>query len=200
MVAFEVSTWGALALGKRSSRGRGELQLVLESAGRTQYDGIVGGWRRPVSSSEGLKMRFDSCVRILSVACWLVITPSAWAGTIEPCPAGQFGLNGVPPCMDCAPGTFADTAGSTSCTPCPPGEFQSLPGSVQCNLCPSDTFAANPGTVTCDDCPEGTTSDPGASECRSAVPTVSEWGLVLMLLLAMGAGTTVFAKRQRQPA
>jgi len=33
--------------------------------------------------------------------------------------------------------------------------------------------------------------------CQPAIPTVSEWGLIVMTLLALTAGTIVFARRRR---
>lgn len=33
--------------------------------------------------------------------------------------------------------------------------------------------------------------------CEPAIPTVSEWGLIVMTLLALTAGTIVFARRRR---
>ncbi len=34
-------------------------------------------------------------------------------------------------------------------------------------------------------------------ECVNIIPTVSEWGLIIMTLLALTAGTIVFARRRR---
>ncbi|MCK4343101.1 MAG: IPTL-CTERM sorting domain-containing protein [Phycisphaerae bacterium] len=36
-------------------------------------------------------------------------------------------------------------------------------------------------------------------ECEESIPTVSEWGLIVMTLLLLTAGTVVFG-RQRRPA
>ena len=44
-------------------------------------------------------------------------------------------------------------------------------------------------------CAEGEVCVDGV--CVSPIPTVSEWGLIIMTLLALTAGTIVFARRRR---
>ncbi len=59
-----------------------------------------------------------------------------------------------------------------------------------CESCPED--------CTCEeDCPceEGEACVDG--ECVNIIPTVSEWALIVMTLLALTAGTIVFARRRR---
>ena len=44
---------------------------------------------------------------------------------------------------------------------------------------------------TCESC------EKDCGPCEAPIPTVSEWGLIIMTLLALTAGTIVFARRRR---
>ncbi len=53
----------------------------------------------------------------------------------------------------------------------------------------------------CETCPEDCLCEEGEvcvdGECVNIIPTVSEWGLIIMALLLLTAGTIVFARRRR---
>ena len=67
-----------------------------------------------------------------------------------------------------------------------------------CEVCGNEICEEGEDCETCEeDCPckEGETCVDG--ECVNIIPTVSEWGLIVMVLLALTAGTIVFARRRR---
>ena len=46
-------------------------------------------------------------------------------------------------------------------------------------------------------CEAGEDSETCPADCADAIPTVSEWGLIVMTLLLLTAGTIVFGRRRR---
>ena len=69
-------------------------------------------------------------------------------------------------CVHCQPGTFSSTPDATQCTFTPKGTFVASPGSTSPTVCAANTYAPNFGSISCQPCPNGTTSGPGAYECR----------------------------------
>ena len=70
----------------------------------------------------------------------------------EPCPRGQFSLEGQGGCDMCPQGTFSE-AGVSSCQPCPPGHFCYDP-SLQPQECPIG-YTSDDGATNCTICPIG---------------------------------------------
>ena len=86
------------------------------------------------------------------------------------------------------------------------GETIALYDSDQFGRAPIDTitFEAQDADIAYGRCPDGSTNlrslvqaTPGESNdvCGEAIPTVSEWGLIAMLLLSLVAGTLAFRSR-----
>ena len=99
------------------------------------------------------------------------------------------------------PDTDSDGDGAADCIdPCPYDEFKFIPGTGlgqapgQCGCGNPDTDTDGDGYADCiDECP-GVDNDafPG---CADAIPTVSEWGLVILALLLLAAGKVYFGRR-----
>ena len=67
-----------------------------------------------------------------------------------------------------------------------------------CETCPQDCAPECFEDADCDDGEPNTTDTCGDGGCcQVTIPTVSEWGLIVMTLLALTAGTIVFARRRR---
>lgn len=104
------------------------------------------------------------------------------------CPAGRVQPNtGGISCIDCAAGTYAGTEGQAQCTPCELGRAQPNTRSDSCEICPVGTYADSQGQVQCTPCGENmTTAQMGstsASQCipvNNNIPTLSQWGLILL--------------------
>ena len=75
-------------------------------------------------------------------------TPNSAGTACEPCPEGQYSVNGI--CTPCPDGTQPNAAGD-GCEPCPEGEYGL--GGI-CNPCPAGTQPNSTGTE-CVPCPDG---------------------------------------------
>ena len=131
------------------------------------------------------------------------------------CPAGSVQPNsGQTECLDCMPGSFQDLTGGMFCQDCPVGRFQPNFGAENCMSCPLGRYQPDPGQTSCLECPAGTYSDvPEATSCKpcatgetspagsisalacvassgggsgsNAIPTVSEWALIILSVSLM---------------
>jgi hypothetical protein len=133
----------------------------------------------------------------------------------QQCQLGSYSADGNEPCNPCPPGSYSNVQGSTQCTPCSPGTFNPNFGGFVCSNCQSGYFSANPGSALCDPCPADTyadqngssaclpcqpgyTSPPASASCSpAAVPSVSEWGLAILALTGLIAGTMLFDARRK---
>ncbi len=140
-----------------------------------------------------------------------------------PCVEGKYQPNsGQTSCIDCLAGTFQDFTGQTSCKDCPAGKFQPNSGAETCITCPLGRYQPNSGQTSCLECPAGTYSDvTEATSCKpcatgetspagsisssacvaisgggngsNAIPTLSEWALIILfLILSISAILTFF--------
>lgn len=84
---------------------------------------------------------------------------------------------------NCGPGEDCENC-EQDCGPCPVCGDEICEEGEDCETCPEDC-----------PCEEGEVCVDG--ECVNIIPTVSEWGLIIMALLALTAGTLIFARRRR---
>ena len=94
--------------------------------------------------------------------------------------------------------------GSMTCTDCPVGKFSSGFASTECANCEIGEYQDVTGANTCKICPAGTTTTfKGASSISQCVavnniPTVSEWGIIILSILLLITGTlSVMSYRKR---
>ena len=115
------------------------------------------------------------------------------------CDPGQFSASGLMPCTDCAAGTFQSNFGAQSCEQCIPGRFQDQNGQTSCKVCPAGTYNDVTGASSCKTCPAGTSSPQGSTSLSScipvaAVPTLSQWGMIILALSLCIVGVIHFNK------
>ena len=87
---------------------------------------------------------------------------------MQACPRGRYGVLsddpaagplgvGAPSCVDCVPGTYSDSTGSTVCALCPPGTIGELQGAMNfsagCTPCPDGYYNLFEGQLECLRCP-----------------------------------------------
>ncbi len=128
---------------------------------------------------------------------------------------GDCNANGIPDDQDIAEGTSQDCNGNDTPDECESDcDGNAVPD--DCDDVSSGTCCGSEGCIEATQC-ECEELDLGAymgdgtvclgdgdgdgidDACEEAIPTVSEWGLIIMTLLALTAGTIVFARR-RGPA
>lgn len=73
------------------------------------------------------------------------------------CPAGTYRPDGVQAdeCLECDPGTYAESEGSNNCKDCPAGDVQPSGGSDSCIPCSQGYYQPNPKSLTCLACSGG---------------------------------------------
>jgi hypothetical protein len=126
------------------------------------------------------------------------------------CQPGTFSATGAPPCTSCVPGSAQPSTGATQCVECAPGKIAPSAGSATCSACPTGTYQPASAAISClpcncdDDDPCTTNAcDATTGVCEfppilgCSIPTVSDWGLTILALLLMIAGTVVTGRPAR---
>ncbi len=113
------------------------------------------------------------------------------------CAAGEFYDSGTNSCMSCPAGSIQPNSGAEDCISCPLGRFQPDPGQTSCLECPPGTYSDVPEATACKPCATGETSPAGsisATACvansgagvgSNAIPTLSEWALIILSMSLM---------------
>ncbi len=146
---------------------------------------------------EALPLDADLKARVLAVT---VDMGAYEAAGPAPCQPGTFSATGFSLCDPCPPGSDQPSAGATSCVACSSGTYASSPGTVVCPVCPTLQFQPATGQsaclpCSCDDENDCTTDtcDAVTSVCQNnavcVIPTVSQWGVLMMAILLAVAGT-----------
>ena len=98
------------------------------------------------------------------------------------CAPGQFGAQGLEPCVACGVGTYSATAGSTVCISCPAGFTTATSGQSSASscsaMCPAGTrSSAMNGLPPCVSCPAGSYAtglgSSACTECKAGTTTIS---------------------------
>ena len=63
------------------------------------------------------------------------------------------GSDSADDCLECAPGYYQSTPGSSTCDLCLPGTNQSAAGQVMCSECFPGHYQDKAGSLTCNTCP-----------------------------------------------
>ena len=90
---------------------------------------------------------------------------------------------------------FGDGVDGTCGDDCPDDPNKLEPGKCGCGI--SDVDSDGDSVSDCNDQCAGVDDAKFAPGCKDAIPTVSQWGLVVLALMLMTAGKVYFGRRRR---